>query len=210
VGKNQRRRQKALEKKKSKRKAVKAAKRAVLGATSTARDIAIAAGSPVHECLIPKDLFELGIGNVFIAKMMPNRSIGLGVFLLDVYCLGVKDTFYSTLVPDEYTKKKHQFEVNSPLETLHPSCLRKLVDGGVIYAEQLGFKPHKDYKVVKQIFGQIDAAACPRVFDYGRDGKPYYVSGPNDTPKRIKAIIDTLSKKCGPGGYHYMTGIEDL
>jgi hypothetical protein len=104
--KNQRSRQKTLEKKKSKRKAVKAAKSAFSRAISVSRDIAIAARSPVQECLITKTLFELGIGNVIIAKMMPTKSIGMGVFLLDVYCLGVKDAFYALLMQNEYNEKK--------------------------------------------------------------------------------------------------------
>jgi hypothetical protein len=210
MAKNQRRRQKALEKKKSKRKAIKAAKRAFSGAISATRDIAIAARSSVHECLIPETLFELGIGNVIIAKMMPANRIGMGVFLLDVYCLGAKNVFYSNLTLQEYNEKKQQFASEADLEIIHPSCARKLIEGGVIYAEKYGLKPHRDYKVVKQIFGEIDPAACPKSFDYGRDGKPFYVSGPHDTPQKSEAILKTLQKKCGPDGYDYMIPVEDL
>ena len=210
MAKNQKRRQKALEKKKSKRKAIKAAKRAISGTISVSRDIIIAARSPVHECLFSETLFELGIGNVIIAKMMPTNRIGMGVFLLDVYCLGVKNAFYANLKLDEYNEKKRKFASESDLEIIHPSCARKLIEGGVIYAEQFGFKPHRDFKVIKQIFGEIDPGACPRAFDYGCDGKPYYVAGPHDTPQKTEAILNTLLKKCGPGGYDYMIAIKDL
>ena len=89
--------------------------------------------------------------------------------------------------------------------------MRKKIDqGGVIYAEQFGFKPHRDFKVIKQIFGEIDPGACPRAFDYGCDGKPYYVAGPHDTTQKTEAILNTLLKKCGPGGYDYMIAIKDL
>jgi hypothetical protein len=85
-----------------------------------------------------------------------------------------------------------------------------LIEGAIKYANQFGFKPHQDYKVPKQIFGDIDPAACPRRFDYGRDGKPFYVSGPHDTPQKSRAILKTLSKQCGPDGFHYMIGIHHL
>ena len=139
---------------------------------------------------------------------MPANRIGMGVFLLDVYCLGVKDAFYSNLMLDEYNEKKQQFEVEGGLEIIHPSCARKLIEGGVNYADHFGFKPHRDYKVVKQIFGEIDSAACPRVFDYGQDGKPFYVSGPHDSSQKIETILKTLEKKCGPGGYDYMVSAK--
>jgi len=210
MAKNQKRRQKSIEKKKSKRKAIKAAKRPFSGILSVAGNIAAASRSPVHECLIPKTLFEYGIGSIIIAKMMPANRIGMGVFLLDVYCLGVKDAFYSNLLLDEYNEKKQQFEDEGGLEMIHPSCARKLIEGGVNYANQFGCKPHRDYKVVKAIFGEIDSAACPREFDYGKDGKPYYVSGPHDSPQKTETILKNLEKKCGPGGYDYMISVKGL
>ena len=36
------------------------------------------------------------------------------------------------------------------------------------------------------------------------EGKPFYVSGPHDTPPQIKSILNTLEKKCGPGRYDYI------
>jgi len=62
-----------------------------------------------------------------------------------------------------------------------PPCLRKLVEGGVVYARELGFNPHADYLVVHQIFGDVEAAACPSHFEYGHAGKPFYISGPHET-----------------------------
>ena len=204
---NQRKRQKALERKKAKRKAAKALKVSTSGGVtirSGARDLRISARSPVHECLVPKEIFELGIGNVVIARRMPSGNFGIGVFLLDIYCLGVKDAFYATITPHEYTLRIAQFESNSAFEIIHPSCARKLIEGGVEYAKQFGFKPHRDYAGVQKIFGDIDPEACPRVFDYGRDGKPFYVSGPHDTAQKSEAIVNTLLKQCGPDGFHYL------
>jgi hypothetical protein len=206
---NQRRRQKRLEKKKAKRKAKLTSLKSTAG-FSFGRDIIIAARSPVHECLVPVSLAEVGIGNIVVAKKMPTGNIGIGVFLLDIYCLGVKDAFYATLTPEQYPLKIQQFEAPEALETIHPSCARKLIEGGVQYAKQCGLKPHKDYNDVARIFGDIDPGVCPTEFEYGHDGKPYYVSGPNDTPKKSRAIMDTLMKRCGPDGFHYMVGMNGL
>ena len=44
-----------------------------------------------HEALWPKDLFEQGIGWVIVARFKSaGQRVEAGVFLLDVYCLGVK------------------------------------------------------------------------------------------------------------------------
>ena len=63
---NQRKRQKGLARKKAKRKAVIAARRAHTGTARGmfgANDLRMASRPPVYECLVPRSLFELGLGN---------------------------------------------------------------------------------------------------------------------------------------------------
>jgi hypothetical protein len=35
---------------------------------------------------------------------------------------------------------------------------------------------------------------------------PLYISGPDDSEARIKQIVDTLHRRFGPDGYHYIVG----
>ena len=58
-----------------------------------------AASAPIHECLVPDSLFDIGIGNVIVSRKMPNGFIGAAFFLVDVFCLGIKDVFYEALSP---------------------------------------------------------------------------------------------------------------
>ena len=90
---------------------------------------------------------------------------------------------------------------------LHPTCARKLVEGAEAYAHDLGFQPHPDYQVARRIFGDLDATACPTHYTFGKDGKPCFMSGPYDTPARCRKIIDTLTQRCGPEGFHYTVAI---
>jgi hypothetical protein len=143
--------------------------------------IAGAAHFPIHEALVPAELFELGIGNLFFSRSLPDRRIALGGFLLDVFCLGVKNAFVAIVARDEYLRRLSDFSLGGRLQPIEPACFRKLVEGGVAYARALGFSPHEDYAVASQIFGDVESSACPRLFEYGRDGKPVYVSGPHET-----------------------------
>ena len=47
-------------------------------------------------------------------------------------------------------------------------------------------------------------------FPFGRDGKPFYVSGPNDSPTRIRRILDTLVKCVGEGGFDYLVHVDEF
>ncbi len=60
-----------------------------------------------------------------------------------------------------------------------------------------------------EIFGNIAAGACPVKYTYGKDGKPYYINGPYESPADIQRIINTLTKKCGADGFHTMLRIID-
>lgn len=76
-----------------------------------------------------------------------------------------------------------------------------MVGDAVEYARLLGLEPHSDDHQAKAILGDIDAAACREAFEFGRDGKPFFVSGPYDGPARCRKIVAALHENRGPGQY---------
>ncbi len=206
-----RKRQKKLALKEKKRKEKRKLRERVGSTWAVANQIAIAARSPTHECLVPKTLSEQGLGTLILSRKLPENQIAASFFLLDIYCLGVKNAFISFMSSGEYSSKIDELvEQHGPMESLHPACFKKLIEGGITYAKELGFKPHDDYRLARRLFGDIDASACPTGFEYGKDGKPFFLSGPSETPEQMQHIIKTLGKKCGPDGFHVMAAVEDL
>jgi hypothetical protein len=203
--------QKKRAKKAAKRKAVVAAKKkpsgGLRGFLTGASQIALATRSPIHECLMPQELFETGMGTVIVSRSIPNGRIGASFFLLDVFCLGVKNAYFTVISPEEYDYRLSEIRQRETLTLIHPTCARKVVEQAEAYARDLGFEPHADYRLAKKIFGDIDAAACPTSFTFGKDGKPLFISGPTDTPARIEKIMATLTKRYGPEGFHYLVGM---
>lgn len=192
-------RQKKLLKKKQKRAAALKDK-----VVSLMMDKAVAyAKYPIHECLIPTNLFASGLGEVIVARRVSSDTIAMGSFVIDVFCLGVKDAMFKVLAEFEYEDIRARFVEGTgrTFEKLHHTCAKKLVDGVVAYAKDLGFSPHPDYNNVKNIFGDIDASVCPVSYTYGKEGKPFYMNGPYESEAKIKKIIATLQKKCGEGGF---------
>jgi len=204
---DEKRRQKKLAKKAAKRKAKLASPRPSFS-TGGGLSPAQAAHYPIHDCLIPEHLFEIGIGNIVLTRSLPSGDFAMAAFLLDVFCLGVKNAFYSVIPAQDYALQLRQIEESGGrLERVHPSCLRKLVEGGVDYARNLGFAPHADYAQAAGLFGDIEAAACPVRYAYGKNGKPFYISGPNESPAQSRRIVDTLSRKLGPEKFDFMTAL---
>ncbi len=203
---DEKRRQKKLARKAAKHKKNLAAKTGVF--LGKERLILFAADKPLHECLIPRILYEQGIGNVVISRKMPNGDIAAAFFLVDIYCLGVKNCFFTILPPGVYARRIADLAQKEGLEPAMPACLVKLIQGSVAYAEGLGLHAHRDYFPVKNFFSAIDPAPCPREFEFGKNGKPFYISGPHETQADWERIIATLTRKLGPEGFHFMVGMD--
>jgi hypothetical protein len=164
---------------------------------------------PLH-AWVTEDLWRQGLGWVLLSRELPDRSIAVAIFLVDRYCLGVKDALVAIVTPSRYQsefvrKMRSQFSSRE----LSPAAVRKLVEAAVAYAQELGFPPHPDYHKAKLLFGTIDPAECKEEFEFGKDGKPLFISGPNDTPERCRQILDTLARRRGPGKFDYLIGGPD-
>jgi hypothetical protein len=199
-----RKRQKKLERRKAKAKAERRelARREPQGLPARMRQ---AAAAPILHCCAGSELWQEGIGQVLISRQLPSGMVALAAFLVDMYCLGVKNAFVDIMPRarydvDLYGKMCNQGE----LLKLRPECARKLVEGAVHYADDLGFQPHEDYQVAKLIFGDIAVEACDKEFTYGKGGKPLFVAGPHDSAIRCEQIVRTLHGRCGPGEFHFL------
>jgi hypothetical protein len=205
---DQKKLQKKLAKKKAKRKAALSAKKKDASFlekfSSQTKAIVVASKSPIEECLIGEEIFYKGIGTGIIARKMPDNYIGAGVFLLDVWCLGVKNAYLTVLRENEYVRRVEEMEINEGLANIHPSCLKKIIEGCVEFSGQLGFKPHPEYKITQHMLAGIDSTVCPNNYTFGKNGKPFYASGPYDTEQKIQMILNTLLKNCGEGNYDYL------
>jgi hypothetical protein len=207
---SEKQRQKKLEKNKKKRQLMKKIGSMGFGARSTAASYA---KYPLYECLVPSGLFETGLGTIIATRQSPSGEIAVSAFVVDVFCLGVKDAFFKVASKESYhnTIKPRLVETHEGqhFENTHPSCVRKLIEGAVDYAGELGFSPHPDYRKAKAIFGDIDAGACPVKYVFGQEGMPMYIRGPNESITQARKIVAQLDKRCGEGNYHYLVALDD-
>ncbi|MEN8129346.1 MAG: hypothetical protein ABFS45_03965 [Pseudomonadota bacterium] len=207
---NERRCQKKLQKKKKKRQLVKKTGSMGFGARSTAASYA---KYPIYECLVPSGLFENGLGTIITTRQTPSGEIAVSAFVVDVFCLGVKNAFFKVANEETYQNTikprimgPHQGQF---FENTHPSCVRKIIEGAADYAGELGFSPHPDYRSAKAIFGDIESGACPVKYDFGQEGMPMYIRGPHESTSQARKIVEQLDRRCGEGNYHYLVSFDD-
>lgn len=144
---------------------------------------------PLKNCLINKER-ENGLAHISIIRKMSPKTYIIGAYLVDLYCLGLKDTFaHQNLVKqqvDMYLRKSYYNE----LEEIPIELARQIVYGGIDYAKELGFSPHKDFRMTKSILGERVPEEETYDVEFGYKGKPYYISGPYDD---VDSILETLN-----------------
>ncbi|MCP5521722.1 MAG: hypothetical protein H7A46_09255 [Verrucomicrobiales bacterium] len=156
-------------------------------------------------------LFEKGIGHVVVARFKLSGEAEIGVFLLDVHCLGVKDAFFTRMEGYEYEHDMlDRLFPDGGRTQMSPACARKLVEDAVAYTRGLGLGPHADYRKACRVFGGIKAAECDETFTFGESGKPLYVQGPHDSPAFAQRVISVLRAKLGDDGFHFIVPIGPM
>lgn len=157
------------------------------------------------EAYVSANLFETGIGHVVVARFRGQGEMEAGVFLLDVFCLGAKNAFYTRASTIEYDS--HLLDRILPAadrKPLDPPTARKLIEGAVAYAQNLGLAPHPDYKMACRVLGGIKSSDSTAKFAFGSKGKPLYVQGPNDSTAFCQRVLNLLRARCGLDGFDFL------
>jgi hypothetical protein len=167
---------------------------------------------PVFEAVVPEDLLRQGIGNLYLARRMPDGRLALGVYLLDTFCLGVKDCTLDVVTPSAYRLQVAQAgeRARARYRPISPEAFAKLILDGVAYARRIGLEPHPNFEACRSLLDGIDPTACDETFEFGMDGKPHYIQGPYDSPARIARIVTAVRAAGGhftildvPKGWHF-------
>ncbi|BCG64258.1 MAG: hypothetical protein methR_P2031 [Methyloprofundus sp.] len=195
--------------KKAKQKKVKQKTRTKVDQSQQLQDkIAAYLEFPLYECLIPNNLFEAGIGNILISRVSPQGEVAVCSFIVDVYCLGIKNVLFKTMPIPEYENVFKPGIVKShgdyAFSKIKPACAKKLIESAAEYAKDLGFSTHENYQSVKTIFGEEKFGRCWTRYRFGKDKMPHYIKGPNESTADANRIVATLNKSCGAGNFHFM------
>ena len=208
MAQSQSQRLRRMAEKAARRKVVVAEKRKAEAPLTGVRAIIDAATAPDFACLATEGLFDIGIGWVVAARHLPLGSVGVSIFLVDVWCLGIKDAFFRLTSRRELHERTSLMNEEYALGPIDPSVARKLLHDAVAYAASFGLPPSENFANAELIFG--DTPFAEETFSFGKDGKPFYMAGPNDSPARQRRIMDALAKHAGPKHFDFMVEANAL
>jgi len=207
MARNEKRRQKRLMKHRRKAKLRQRAHAGmyVPGSAHTKLKIREGRSLPVHECLINPSWREHGLAHILISRRQPGGNLVVATYLVDTWCLGLKRTYCEADVPPgEYKARlragmyQEERPAKCPLPLAH-----QIIYGAIDYAERFGFTPDRDFRLSRFVLEERDSIELSHDIEFGKNGKPFYVSGPHDNPKRV---IAQLRSAVGEGNFDFMIG----
>ncbi len=212
MAKSEQQRQRKLAKKKAKdREDRKAMIQRQQQLSSMAGQMAEAAKGEIDGCYIASACHNgTGIGSVLIVRRSASGQRTFAMFLVDAFCLGVKDSLGKTCSATQIADILEDLRLRDPIEAVEPGVARGYVEAAIEFAQSIGFAPHSDYRKVAPIWGDIQATDFPEKYTFGRNGRPAYIAGPYDDHTRQMLIINTLTKKIGVKNFDFVISNDSL
>lgn len=123
----------------------------------------------IGTCYISEDMTECGEGHVIVTRRHTGGRISMAMFLLDTYCLGVKDSFFRLRLEEEELEEMLDSAPN--LRECSYNEAHNWVYGAIAWAEEAGIEPDKSFAVTQYMLEE-DNDDIPLIeYEFGRDGK---------------------------------------
>ena len=163
---------------------------------------------PIYECLISNTWRDEKMAHITIARKHVSGNITFCAYLLDIGCIGVRESSFVYNEPqDEYEAYIKEVEnLGLTLEKVPYELVHNIIFASVEYAEEYGFEPNKNFRLITKYFLEEDTEDIPliEIECGGKDGMPQYTDTGADSPARVNYILKQLEKTAGEGNYHYV------
>ena len=159
----------------------------------------------IGTCYVTNDIDEVKMGHVIVSRRHTGGRISMACYLVDMACLGVKDSFYKLRMEDyefeDFLGERRDMFRECSYEEAH-----NRVWGSLAYAEEAGIAPDKSFQLTKYMLEE-DTDDVPLIdYEYGRDGQHFLTCR---TELEASRYLPLMRKNLGEGNFKYIIGIGD-
>jgi hypothetical protein len=155
---------------------------------------------PIYKCYALSDNETFGMKDILVIREKKNGNLLLGVYLIDMYCQGLKDTFYYEVSSITELEESFFSKYHDSYKEIDSVYAFNCIYGAIEYAEDCGIMPHKDFKITEYLLDDVDDVEYLDIA-FGLNGKPFLVIGPYDNAKKLFKI---LNEAVGENNYKYL------
>jgi len=164
---------------------------------------------PIYKCMVNSNWEATNMANVIIMRQHVNGNVTVGIYLVDLSCLGIKDTFF--YFNESVNKVDDKLEAKSGFfKQIDYNLAHNIVFAGHDYALDYDIKPHPDFSFTKFILEE-DNDEIPLIDIHvgSSDGKPHLILQPGQSAK-YKPVYDKLVKNLGKDNFYYTIEVSDF
>jgi hypothetical protein len=160
---------------------------------------------PIFECYITKSWDEDKLATIVVSRKHTNGNITFAVYLTDLLCLGVKDSFYRFNETErKFREIIENINDNHEMEKTEYPLAHNIILAANEFAEEFDLYPCKEFTKVTQYMLEEDTDDIELMeIECGMEGKPAVIFGMHNEVEG-KRILNHLRSKVGEGNYHFI------
>jgi len=149
-----------------------------------------------------------GMTSVCFARRISSLEYHISMYLLDIWALGVKDSFMQRISFEQY----QQMMITSQRYTKVDSrTLKSLILDTVDFGRDNGFEPYGEYeKMLPYILRIPTVDSESHDTSFGDNGVVKYIPYPDEDHVLVKKRLQTLDDKLGQGNYEFIAISQDF
>lgn len=159
----------------------------------------------IGSCYVSEDIEKAGKGHVIVSRKHTGGRVSMAVYLVDIWCVGVKDTFFILRLED-YEFKEMIDTYRLGLRKCSYDEAHNWIYGAIAFAEEAGIDPDKSFNITQYMLEEDDENIPLIEYKYGVDGKHTLI-----TRTRLEAsqYLPLLEKNLGKGNFDYILNVTD-
>jgi tetratricopeptide (TPR) repeat protein len=147
----------------------------------------------IVETAINEDWQTTGLAQILVVRQLFSLRYIASLYWVDVFCLGLRSSV-SEININAQDVQRMKSELPQELVNISYEDARSIILGAMEYARQLGFESEPEVASDWERSKHTIEFERPyeNKFNFGKDGKPYYISSPNDDTLEIMRMLAPL------------------
>jgi len=164
---------------------------------------------PIYKCYITKDWDVNKLATIVISRQHSNGNITFAVYLADLLCLGVKDSFYRFNETEKsFRELIEKLDDAHEMERVDYPLVHNVILAANEFSTEFKLFPCKEFTQVTQYMLEEDTDYIELMeIECGMDGKPAIVFGLHNESDGNR-ILKHLRKTVGEGNFHFIQEID--
>ncbi|OQP66290.1 hypothetical protein A3860_12360 [Niastella vici] len=158
---------------------------------------------PVSKCMVNKDWEESQIANVSVMRKHANGNVTIGLYRVDLLCLGVKDTVFFFNTSEEEFMLAYSQQL-ADFREIDYALAHNIIYAGHDFALEFDIHPHHNFEITRYILEEDNNAVPVVDVPVGTDGLPHLIVAKHG---QFADVLLKLKQYAGEGNYYYT--VED-